>query len=299
MPTRALGDPGQLARALGWFSIGLGVAEVAAPGVVSRLIGIAPDGRRHPALRAMGLREIATGAGILTRRRPADWLRGRVVGDVVDLALLAAAWRTRGAHRGRFVTATTAVAGVTALDALCARALREGAGSAAARGIHVRKAITVNRSQDEVYRYWRDFQNLPRFMKHLESVQPRPDGRWHWTAKGPAGATVEWDAELTAEEPPRRIAWRSLAGSTVRTAGSVRFDPAPGGRGTEVHVELDYDPPAGRLGATVAWLFGRAPEQEVQADLRTFKQVLETGEIATARGPTARTRPSRSSGRSR
>lgn len=152
----------------------------------------------------------------------------------------------------------------------------------------VKKAVTVNRPAAELYQYWHDFENLPRFMQHLVSVQVDGEKRSHWTAQAPAGATVEWDAEIVADRPDELIAWRSLAGAAVDNAGEVRFAPAPGGRGTEVRVELQYDPPGGALGATVAKLFGEEPAQQVADDLRHFKQVLETGEItqseASAKG---------------
>lgn len=152
----------------------------------------------------------------------------------------------------------------------------------------VKKAITVNRPATELYQYWHDFENLPRFMQHLVSVQVTGEKRSHWTAQAPAGATVEWDAEIVEDRPDELIAWRSLAGAAVDNAGAVRFAPAPGGRGTEVRVELQYDPPGGALGATVAKLFGEEPAQQVGDDLRHFKQVLETGEItqsdASAKG---------------
>ena len=145
--------------------------------------------------------------------------------------------------------------------------------------MHVKKAITVNRPPEEVYRFWHDFRNLPRFMKHLEDVRVTGNRRSHWKAKAPAGTTVEWDAEVVDDRPNELIAWRSLEGADVDNWGSVRFAPAPGGRGTEVRVELDYAPPGGALGATVAKLFGEEPEQQMQDDLRRFKQVLETGEV--------------------
>jgi len=152
----------------------------------------------------------------------------------------------------------------------------------------VKKAITVNRPPEDLYQYWHDFENLPHFMDHLESVQVTGAGRSHWKAKGPAGTTVEWDAEVVDDRPNELIAWRSLDGAAVDNAGSVRFKPAPGGRGTEVHVELRYDPPGGALGATVAKLFGEDPTQQAPDDLRHFKQVIETGERAisdaTAKG---------------
>lgn len=143
----------------------------------------------------------------------------------------------------------------------------------------VKKAITVNRSPEDLYQFWHDFENLPRFMDHLESVQVTGERRSHWRAKAPGGATVEWDVEIVDDRPNELIAWRSLPGGAVDNAGSVRFTPAPGGRGTEVRVELRYDPPGGALGATVARLFGEEPGQQVQDALRRFKQLMETGEI--------------------
>ena len=145
--------------------------------------------------------------------------------------------------------------------------------------MHLKKAITVNRAPEEVYRFWHDFRNLPRFMRHLEDVQVTGSRRSHWKAKAPAGMTVEWDAVVVDDRPNELIAWRSLEGADVDNSGSVRFTPAPGGRGTEVRVELDYAPPGGAVGATIAKLFGEEPEQQVQDDLRRFKQVLETGEV--------------------
>jgi uncharacterized membrane protein len=143
----------------------------------------------------------------------------------------------------------------------------------------VTKTITVDRSPEEVYRFWRALENLPRFMAHLESIESRDGRRSHWKARGPAGMTIEWDAEIIDDRPNQLIAWRSLEGADVDSQGIVRFTRAPGGRGTEVHVELRYDPPAGRLGAAVAKLFGREPGQQIAGDLRRFKQVLEVGEV--------------------
>jgi uncharacterized membrane protein len=154
----------------------------------------------------------------------------------------------------------------------------------AKRGIKVEKSITINKSPEELYRFWRNFENLPRFMDHLESVQVTGGNRSHWVAKAPAGKTVEWDAEIYNEKENELIAWRSLEGADVDNAGSVRFQPAPGGRGTEVKVVLKYDPPGGVIGATIAKLFGEEPSQQIEEDLRRFKQVMETGEITTTTG---------------
>src|SRR5215207_9682814 len=134
--------------------------------------------------------------------------------------------------------------------------------------IHFEKAITIARAPDEVYRFWRDFRNLPAFTSHLESVAVLDERRSHWTARGPGGRLVEWDAQLVEDRPDALIAWQSLPGSDVKNSGRVRFVPAPGGRGTEVHVQMQYVPPAGAFGATVARLFGQEPRQQVQSDLR-------------------------------
>jgi len=148
--------------------------------------------------------------------------------------------------------------------------------------IHVERSITVNCPVEEVYTFWHDLGNLPRFMRHLQSVHVLSNGRSHWVTEGPGGKTVEWDAEVTDDRPNERIAWRSLPGSQVDNAGVVSFVPAPGDRGTEVHVELQYRPPAGAVGATIAKLFHRDAGQQIADDVRAFKQVLETGEIVVS-----------------
>jgi uncharacterized membrane protein len=151
-------------------------------------------------------------------------------------------------------------------------------------GIKVKHSVTVNRPQEELFRFWRNFENLPRLMSHLESVTVLDGGRSHWVAKAPAGRTVEWDAEIHTETVNELISWRSLEGSQIANAGSVRFRPAPGGRGTEVTVTLEYSPPLGHVGATLAGIFGEEPGQQVREDLRRFKQQMEAGEIPTTEG---------------
>ncbi len=145
------------------------------------------------------------------------------------------------------------------------------------RGIHVEESVTINKPVYEVFRFWRNFENLPRFMNHLESVAVRENGISHWVAKGPAGVPVEWDARIINEVHNRVIGWQSLEGSTVATAGSVNFNETP--RGTEVRVHLQYNPPGGKVGAAVARLFGEEPTLQVREDLRRFKQILETGRV--------------------
>lgn len=151
------------------------------------------------------------------------------------------------------------------------------------RGVHVKESITIGRPLEELYRFWRNLENLPRFMEHLESVRVTGD-RSHWVAKGPAGRRVEWDAEIINEVGNQVIGWRSLPGSSVASAGSVNFDNAGPDRGTRVTVHLQYDPPAGKLGALFAKLFGEEPSQQVHEDLRRLKRLLEAGEVPTIEG---------------
>lgn len=159
-----------------------------------------------------------------------------------------------------------------------------GARRAADSGIRVEKAVTVSAAPERLYGFWRQVENLPRFMSHLESVTETGGQRSHWVAKAPAGLKVEWDAEVTEDLPGRRIAWRSLEGSQVPNEGEVDFRPAPGDRGTEVRVSLRYRSPAGALGAAVARLFGQEPGQQVEDDLRRFKRLIEVGLEPTTEG---------------
>jgi uncharacterized membrane protein len=167
------------------------------------------------------------------------------------------------------------------------RGANENVSVSAERGIRVERSTTISRSPEELYSFWRNFENLPRFMNHLEEVRVTGAGRSHWVAKAPAGMSVEWDAEVYNERENDFIAWRTLEGADVASAGSVHFEAAPGGRGTVVRVVLRYDPPGGRLGAFVARLFGENPDQQIADDLRRFKQLMETGEVATVEGQTS------------
>ncbi len=155
-------------------------------------------------------------------------------------------------------------------------------------GIRVEKTITVYRPAEELYQYWRNFENLPQIMRHVDSVTLLDDYRSHWVVDGPAGTHFEWDAEIHNEKENELIAWRSLDGD-VNHAGSVRFRPTPTGRGTQVRVELRYEPPAGMLGAAIARLFGEEPSQQVAEDLLRFKRAMEAGEVpAIGEQPTGR-----------
>lgn len=278
-----------LARALGWFSLALGALEVLTPGRIARLIGIRNSDGVRTFIRLMGVREIGHGLAILRKPESSKRVWARVGGDVLDTAALGTAFASPRNDRSRLGGALAAVAGVAALDVY--NSVRLGNGSSGvsrigfgliSRTVHVKKSLTIRRPVEEVYAFWRDFQNFPRFMSHLESVETTGERRSHWKAKGPIGGSVEWDAEIIDEQPNRRIAWRSLEDSDVMNSGAVEFTSAPGDRGTEVRVELRYEAPAGKAGAIVAKLLGEEPALQVQDDLHAFKQMMETGQVMRA-----------------
>lgn len=141
-------------------------------------------------------------------------------------------------------------------------------------GTMVDESVTISRSAADVYGFWRQLENLPRVFSHLESVTVRPDGTSTWVAKGPGGMPVRWDARVINDIENRLIAWQSLGGATVATAGSVNFTDT--GLNTFVHVRLQYDPPAGRIGAHIATWLGEDPASAIRDDLRRLKVMLET-----------------------
>ena len=152
------------------------------------------------------------------------------------------------------------------------------------RGVNVEEVVTINADADALFAFWRRFDLLPSFMTHLISVTEIDERHSHWVAKAPAGRTVQWHAEIINEVPGELIGWRTLDGADVVSAGSVRFMPAIGGRGTEVRVRLQYNPPAGKVGAALAWLLGHDPAATIREDLRRFKQLMEAGETPTTAG---------------
>jgi uncharacterized membrane protein len=275
-----------LAIGLGAFSIGLGLAEVLAPQAMARLIGAREDDRTAGQLRTLGAREIGTGLAILAQPAQPAWMWSRVGGDALDLAWLGSAANDHVADRPRLAAAAAAVLGVTALDVLCAQRLsrERDEGADVAPPVRVHRQVTIRRSVEEVYAFWRRFENLPRFMRHLDDVKELGDGRSRWTAVGPGGVRVTWDAVIERERRNELIAWRSLPGSFVAARGLVRFSKAPADRGTEVRVHLEYRPPAGNLGRVVATLLGREPSQQVAEDLHRFKQLMEAGEVPLSDG---------------
>ena len=253
------GDP--MAKGLGVFSVGLGLAELAAPRAIQRLIGIDACGRNDVIVRALGAREVAHGVGIFARPRSV-WTR--LIGDVIDVAFVGIALADDDNDRTRLIPALGALLGVGALDALASwRAVRGKLGAP------IVAAMTINKSPNEVYEYWRDFERLPEFMRYLDSVTVLDERRSRWTAKSPVGH-VAWDAEITEDVPGRTIAWRSTS-KKMPMRGRITFNQAPQGRGTEVIVEMQVAP--------FARLFTRP---ELIGDLRRFKQVIEVGEIVVS-----------------
>ena len=264
-----------MARGLGWFSIGLGAAELFFPRQLGDMIGV----HGHQKLiRWMGVREIAAGIAVLSGKNPIGSMAGRVAGGALGLSLLGAGMGSSGASKGKIGGAMGAMAGVTALDVICLLKLGKEADP-----IQTTQTVAINKTPQECYEFWRNFENLPRFMEHVESVHVTSDKRSHWVVKAPAGTTVEWDAELVSDGP-ERIEWRSLPGADVDNAGSVEFKRATAGHGTIVKAFIEYKPPAGQLGAPGAKLFAREPGMQAKSDLRRFKAVIETGEVPTIMG---------------
>lgn len=166
-------------------------------------------------------------------------------------------------------------AGINTTEKTDATSVKAGA------GVKIEKSLTINETPQKLYEFWRKFEYLPLFMEHLESVTETGADKSHWKAKAPLGYSVEWDAEIIADIPNELISWRSLENSDIPNSGSVRFKSLNNGRGTMVKVSLSYEPPAGKIGAALAWLFGEEPSIQVADDLRRFKNLMETDEIPT------------------
>jgi len=267
----------RIALGLGLVGVGLGLAELLAPRRMLRLIGAHDRTRARALTRAFGVRELVSGLGLLGRRRPAPWLWARVAGDALDLAMLAAEARRREAKIGRIGGAIAAVVGVTALDIYAATRSR-GRERAAVAG-PVQRAITIAVTAERAYLFWRELQNLPSFMAGLDTVFEIDTRRSRWRARLPMGRMLEWEADIVEDRPNECIAWRSVDGSDVSHHGEVRFRQAPGGRGTEIVVELAYVPPAGELGRAAALFSNQALQVRLEGDLQRLKQLLELGEV--------------------
>ncbi|CAN5165453.1 hypothetical protein BH24ACT10_BH24ACT10_01270 [soil metagenome] len=265
-------------RGLGWTSLALGLPALLAPQATARFIGLRGDVQDTGALTMVGAQELLAAGGLLTGTAPRFFLWSRVAGDVAHLAALRQAMAGGGGD-GRTRAATAAVAGITAVDLVAALRSRRPPGAAT----ELTAGVTVNKTPQEVYDFWRGLERLPRFMQHVESVEWLDERTTRWRAKAPVGK-VGWDAVLEDDVRGERISWRSLPGATVPNEGSVDLRTAPGGRGTEVRVHLAYSVPGGRVGRGFARLLGEEPHQQVEDDLRRFKQVMETGEVVRSDG---------------
>ena len=243
----------------------------------------------------VGARELVHASGLLMSRRKSAWAWTRVAGDAMDLASLGVAIAHRGGHRRRRLVAVTgAIAGIAVMDVLTAvratqaekknGSLPPAWGSRKGGSMELTATTTIRKPAPEVYAFWRDLENLPTFMAHLEDVCTTGDRTSHWSAGAPFGKNVGWDAEIIDEVPAEKIAWRSTGKADVPNAGTVRFGPAPDGVSTEVHVVLVYEIPGGAVGKAVAKYFGEEPHQQLDDDLRRLKQVLETGEVVRSDG---------------
>ncbi len=275
-----------LVTALCGASFALGISELVAPGKVAAVAGVDDTDGTRCVIRALGVRECGHGAALLGGPDRLVWTR--VAGDALDMGLLLAGVSRRGrGPRRRGMIAAAALSGIAGADLYAAlRTGREASGRHAYGGRHMtlRAAVTVGRPPEEVYRFWRDLENLPSFMTHLKSVTADGDGRSHWAAAAPGGHTVRWEAQITEDGAGERIAWQSVPGSPIENGGSVEFAPAAGGDGTEVRVRIGYRMPGGRLGKAAAKVFGESPDQQVNDGLRRFKQILETGQVLRSDG---------------
>lgn len=276
-------DIAQMAKGLGWFSLGLGLTQLVAPRQVANLIGLPGDDDEQTIMRLIGLREIASGLEILAQADPTPWVWSRVAGDGMDLALLYAAMNSPKASKDRVTAATMAVLGITAADLLCSLNLtaspHESSRATATNDVPVTAAITVHAPVPEVFALWKGFQGLPRFMSDAATVQIQDNRSSRWTIPGPAGTSMAWDVEITNTIPDEQITWRTAAGGPVSAEGTVRVRPAPGNRGTQVVFDAHFRPPGGDLGKTVAAPVANILAVKIGNDLRRLKQLIELGEV--------------------
>jgi uncharacterized membrane protein len=274
-----------MAETLGWLSVGLGLTGLLTPRQTARVSGLTAPG----VVRLIGARELVSGIGLLTQSNKSPWLWARVAGDAMDLAAIAMTHGGTRRGRSRAVGAAAVVAAITAADVWAAYSsgigrLRQGRRAQSRPEAYFERTLIVNKPARECYDYWRDLGNVPKFTRRLKSVTPLDERRSKWVMSVPGGPDVSWVAEMIEDKPGERLRWRSEESSPLRHSGSVSFREVPGGRGTFVTVSMHYQTPADGLGNLVARVIGRDPFGEVRENLRRFKQLLETGEIATTTG---------------
>ena len=281
---RARTQSSSAARSLAFVSLALGAGALLMPNRLARLAGLE---QHRGLLPLVGLRELASGLGLLILKNPTPGLWSRVVGDGMDLAVLASnALNPRNPRQLSAAVATAVVAVIGAIDARESTRSSTGRHSTAssAPDAFVSANVIVGKSAQECYSFWRDPANLIKFSPMLESVRVLDERTSRWVARGPAGTKVEWDSRLTTDAPGERIAWRSVEGGNLYHAGVVSFERAQGGRGTVVRVTMHFRVLGGRAGLALARVLGADPRTEVREDLRRFKQLLEAGEIPTTSG---------------
>jgi uncharacterized membrane protein len=273
----------KLAQGLGWFSIGLGTAQILAPSAMSRLVGVKDADNNKALMRALGVREIAAGIGLLADPKPTGFAVARVAGDAMDLAMLVKTLATPQNDKGRALFATAAVVGVGLLDVLASEELATTAPKVthpdrSGEALSIKRSVTVNRPVEEVYAFWQNFENLPRFMKHLDNVQNTGENTSRWSAGAGQGESVHWDVQLLERQPNQLLSWKTVGVSDITGHGRVEFREAPGGRGTEVRASISYEVPGGAAGKRLARIFRDIPGVKIENQLNVFKQIMETGE---------------------
>lgn len=272
---------GQLSAALGWIGVGIGLAEILMPRTIAQTAGLPIQPRL---MRVLGTRELVTSAGILLQSQQTGWRWSRVAGDVLDLSLLA--WMGRRHQHRRLSLLTALLAGMTALDMLAAYDKRRQrvAQRLTSGDLRMHKSLYIQRPADECYRFWRNFENFPYFMQHVEAVQVVDATHTHWRVRTPLGQPIEWTAELFSDIPARQLGWRTIAGSAIEHTGVVRFVPTTAGNSTRLDIDMRYHAPSSKAGVMLAKILGEEPSQQIDDDLRRSKQLIETGEIATTVG---------------
>ena len=275
----------RIARGLGWFSVGLGLTELVSGKTLDRYLG---TGGHQGTLRLFGLRELAAGAIILAQKEPsAGSVWSRVGGDVMDLIFLGKALEEQRSRtkQERLGVATATVVVITALDVYCAWKLSQSSkpkGEAMEEDpTSVETSITLNGSPAELYQLWRDPQTLPQVMGHFATVTATADDRAHWSVNGPVKTSLQWDSQIVQEEPGSFVRWYSTQGAKIPNGGSIRFHPAPVGRGTVATLSIDFHPPGGSFGQAAAKVLGIVPKVLADKALRRFKSLAESGEIPT------------------
>ena len=312
---------------LAWCNIAVGFSQLVAPDALARLIGLRPSPHTRMALRAVGIREITTGYALLSNSHSTPWLWSRLAGDAMDLSLLVAGVGRRADDRTRAARTAFAIASgalvnvyaaahtgrsrrrhpISSVEPVSAGRVLTPVGRALAPAVEAKapelvdqvpvaltavrtahQMVTVSRPAADLYAYWRDFENLPSFMRQLESVVCADGARSHWVMRAPGGSRYSLEAEIVADVPGELIAWQTtLSDTAAHSAATVRFLPTPSGRDSTVHLRLEYSPSAGALGEVVARLFGVEPSQQLETDLTAFKQLMELEEGARARGRNA------------